>query len=96
MPLNRHVGYLSSGFEYFLNGFAHTLDQVRPTLDQDTTRRALSNALLFFLETPCHPEEKPKILQKMAQKTLKIITNLEGFAHRLDQVRSIMDLDRTR
>ncbi len=40
------VGYLWSGFEYFLNGFAHTLDHIRTTLDQDTTQRALSNPYL--------------------------------------------------
>jgi hypothetical protein len=46
--LRADVGYLRSGFEYFLNGFAQRLDQVRPTLHQDRARRALSDALLAF------------------------------------------------
>jgi hypothetical protein len=47
----KDVGYLSTRFEYFLNRFAQTLDQVRPKLDQDRARRALSDALLRLGES---------------------------------------------
>ena len=32
------VGYLTSEFEYFLEGFAHEVDQTSQKVDQDRTR----------------------------------------------------------
>ncbi len=58
------VGYLTGGFEYFQGRFAWELDQVRPKVDQDRTRRALSNALFTFSKRPPLTGEKPKILLK--------------------------------
>ncbi len=46
--LNKHVGYLSFRFEYFLNGFAIQLAPVRATLDQSRTQRAVSDGVLKF------------------------------------------------
>jgi len=62
--INFYVGYFRSRFEFFLNGFAQSLDQVRPKLDQDITRWALSNELVIWSNQPFYPEEKSKILQK--------------------------------
>ncbi len=59
-----------SGFEYFLNGFAHTLDQVRPTLDQDRARWALSNEHLIFQKKTFYHKQNPKVPQKLPKKPL--------------------------
>jgi len=54
-----HVGYPRSRFEYFWKIFAQMLDQVRPTLDQDRARRALSDGLFGFSKRPPLLGKKP-------------------------------------
>ena len=45
-----HVGYLTSGFEYFPGGFAQAVDQAKHKVDQHTTRRALFDTSISFLK----------------------------------------------
>ncbi len=54
------VEYLSSGFEYFLSGFAQELVPIRPTLVPGRTRRALSIPLFTFPNRPSLPSENTK------------------------------------
>ncbi len=49
-------------FEYFQGRFAQEADQSGPRVDQDRTRRALSDGLLIFFVRPSLTGEKPKIL----------------------------------
>ena len=46
------VGYLTSEFEYFLEGFAHEMDQTSQKVDQDRTRWALSDSWINFFKCP--------------------------------------------
>jgi hypothetical protein len=59
----QYVGYLSSGFEYFLSGFAQELVPIRPTLVPSRTRRALSIPLFTFPNRPL-PHLAPLKCQK--------------------------------
>ncbi len=59
-----NVGYLLVGFEYFQDGFAQKVNQSGPIVDQDRTRRALSNKLLNLFSSPFRHREKPKKLEK--------------------------------
>jgi len=43
-----HIGYFTSGLEYFLNAFIINLTPIRPMLEQDRARRAVSAALFTF------------------------------------------------
>ena len=63
-----YVGYLGSGFAYFRLGFAQKGDQRRSKMDQDRTRRALSNALFTYSPTLSQTPEKSKILSKNNEK----------------------------
>jgi len=91
-----YVGYLSTRFEYFLNRFAQTLDQVRPKLDQDRARRALSDALFTFSKRPTFAGENLEIIAKKVKKTFKKKKNLVRFAYEQSIVRPTTDSDRTR
>ncbi len=75
-----HVGYLSTRFQYFLNGFAQMLDRVRPKLEQDRAQRALSDALFTFSKRPTLAGENLEIIAKKGQKNLKKKKNLVRFA----------------
>ena len=65
-----NVGYLSEGFEYFHERFVYRLDQVRPRVDPDRTRRALSIALFT--------SSKVSYLNGVRSKILLEIPNQNG------------------
>jgi hypothetical protein len=60
--VSKHVRYLMSGFEYFLNGFASMIIPTKPMVVTDRSRRALSIALVIFLRRPSLHGEKTKLL----------------------------------
>jgi hypothetical protein len=86
MSFSSNVGYLLAGFEYFQGGFAHEVDQSGPRVDQDRTRRALSDGLFTFLLRPYYHRENPKILQKNGTKTNKTLADSHREWTRVDQL----------
>jgi hypothetical protein len=92
----KNVGYLSSGFEYFLSGFAYELIPVRPTLIPSRARRALSIPRITFPNRPPLTPQKCQILQKKRQKTSKSQYFLSGFVHELATIRPTLVPSRTR
>ena len=58
-PVNGHVEYLMSGFEYFSGGFAQAVGtQTKHKVDQHTTRRALFDTSISFLKCPFYSTTK--------------------------------------
>jgi hypothetical protein len=53
---------------YFQDRFVYKGDQSESRVDQDRTRRALSNGLLIFFTRPPITGEKPKLLSKRPEK----------------------------
>jgi hypothetical protein len=91
-----YVGYLSSGFEYFLSGFAYEPTPIKPTLAPSRTRRALSTPLITFPNRPPLTPQKCKILQKKWRKTSKSQYFLAGFVYDLIQIKTTLAPSRTR
>jgi hypothetical protein len=62
-------------------------------VDQDRTRRALSDGLFIFLLRTYHHRENSKILQKNGTKTYFFKKNLGRFAQEADQEWTKIELD---
>ena len=68
-----NVGYLRSGFEYFLEGFGPVHSPTQTNFSPSRSRRALSNKHHFNIEVHFPPPENPKKPQKICQKLKEIL-----------------------
>ena len=88
-----NVGYLMARFEYFQGRFAQEADQSGPRVDQDRTRRALSDARITFSKRPFHLWEKPEFLPKTPFKLGKTCHDSRRKGIKLDQWWIKIELD---
>ena len=72
-----HVGYLRSGFEYFVEGFGPVHSPSRTNFSPSRSRHVLSNKHHFNIKVHFHPSENPKNPQKKMQKIKRNFTKRE-------------------
>ena len=92
---SENVGYLTSGFEYFLEGFTHEVDQVKQTVHQDRIWWALPRAWIRFCIWPSYDTKKTESTAKKPSKCSKFSQNPIWFAQKVDQQTQVMDQDRS-
>ena len=67
----KYVGYLRSGFEYFLEGFGPVHSPTQSNFSPSRSRQALSNKHYFDIKVHFHRPENPKKPQKQAKNSKK-------------------------
>ena len=84
----KNVGYLRSGFEYFLEGFGPVHSPNLTNFSPSRSRQALSNKHHFYIKFHFHPPDDPKKSKKKMPKIKKSFVKRKriypGALHKMD------------